>query len=331
MTSIQQTKTTSMLLVALACSLSAPAHAQCGELTWLEAINQGLEANQALVAARQTLDAQQKDLAIARSTMLPDLFFIGHGSGQQGNHVQLQWGCHSPADGHGRRRDRRDALQPEFHRFARGAETPLCKPAGDVRRYAQPDDRRGRPELRGRAPRGGADGAAVRERDPQPAIARPHRGSGAIGRSPLQQRPSHEEPALRSSAAGRRAEEQPVAEPLCIQSGSQSPRRGELRVGAAERRAKRVCLLEWRRRRSARRRHKGVALEGLSRGARPRPIAFAEEPGCGDPGAAKDDEIGPTLVDSKSRCDFLRSELSQNQRRRGRGRRGTATLSGRVR
>lgn len=79
MTSIQQTKTTSMLLVALACLLSAPAHAQCGELTWLEAINQGLEANQALVAARQTLDAQQKDLAIARSTMLPDLFFLGQG------------------------------------------------------------------------------------------------------------------------------------------------------------------------------------------------------------------------------------------------------------
>jgi len=77
MTSIQQTRTTSMLLVALACFLSAPAHAQCGELTWLEAINQGLDANQALVAARQTLDAQQKDLAIARSTMLPDLFFIG--------------------------------------------------------------------------------------------------------------------------------------------------------------------------------------------------------------------------------------------------------------
>jgi len=79
MTSIPQTKTTSMLLVALAGLLSAPAHAQCGELTWIEAINQGLEANQALVAARQSLDAQQKDLAIARSTMLPDLFFLGQG------------------------------------------------------------------------------------------------------------------------------------------------------------------------------------------------------------------------------------------------------------
>ena len=79
MTSIQQTRTMSMLLVALACLPSPPAYAQCGELTWLEAINQGLDANQALVAARQTLDAQQKDLAIARSTMLPDLFFIGTG------------------------------------------------------------------------------------------------------------------------------------------------------------------------------------------------------------------------------------------------------------
>jgi outer membrane protein len=72
---IQQTKTTSILLVALACLLSAPAHAQCSELTWLEAINQALDANQALVSARQTLDAQQKDIAIARSSMLPDLAF----------------------------------------------------------------------------------------------------------------------------------------------------------------------------------------------------------------------------------------------------------------
>jgi outer membrane protein len=79
MTSIQQTRTTNMLLVALACLPSAPVHAQCGQLTWLEAINQGLEANQALVAARQTLDAQQKDLAIARATMLPNLVFLGWG------------------------------------------------------------------------------------------------------------------------------------------------------------------------------------------------------------------------------------------------------------
>jgi outer membrane protein len=64
-----------LLLVALACLLSAPAHAQCGELSWLEAINQALDANQALVSARQTLDAQQKDIAIARSSMLPDLAF----------------------------------------------------------------------------------------------------------------------------------------------------------------------------------------------------------------------------------------------------------------
>jgi outer membrane protein len=75
MTSIQQTRTASLLLVALACLLSAPAHAQCGELSWLEAINQALDANQALVSARQTLDAQQKDIAIARSSMLPDLAF----------------------------------------------------------------------------------------------------------------------------------------------------------------------------------------------------------------------------------------------------------------
>jgi outer membrane protein TolC len=53
--------------------LPLSARAQCGELTWLEAIHQALDANQALVAARQTLDAQQKDIAIARSSMLPDL------------------------------------------------------------------------------------------------------------------------------------------------------------------------------------------------------------------------------------------------------------------
>jgi hypothetical protein len=57
----------------------------------------------------------------------------------------------------------------------------------------------------------------------------------------------------------------------------------------------------------------GIALEGLSRGARPGPIAFAEEPGCGDSGAAKDAKIGQTLVDSKPRCVLLRGDLSQNQ------------------
>ena len=43
------------------------------ELGWVEAIEQALEANQALIAARQTLEAQHKDIAIARSTMLPHI------------------------------------------------------------------------------------------------------------------------------------------------------------------------------------------------------------------------------------------------------------------
>ncbi|MGB5367993.1 MAG: TolC family protein [Polyangiales bacterium] len=77
MTRIQQAKAMGILLVAFVCLPSTPARAQCGELTWLEAINQALDANQALVSARQSLDAQQKDLAIARSTMLPDLVFAG--------------------------------------------------------------------------------------------------------------------------------------------------------------------------------------------------------------------------------------------------------------
>ncbi len=68
-----------LLLVGVVVTLSAPAHAQCGELTFVEAINQALDANQALVAARQTLDAQQKDIAIARSKMIPSLKFTGFG------------------------------------------------------------------------------------------------------------------------------------------------------------------------------------------------------------------------------------------------------------
>ena len=43
------------------------------ELGWVEAIEQALDANQALVAARQTLEAQHKDIAIARSNMLPNI------------------------------------------------------------------------------------------------------------------------------------------------------------------------------------------------------------------------------------------------------------------
>ncbi|MBT8450335.1 MAG: TolC family protein [Deltaproteobacteria bacterium] len=73
--------------VALAVALAAGAEqssalAQSGrcELTWVEAIEQALEANQALVAARQSLDAQHKDVAIARSKMLPA---IGVGSQAQ--------------------------------------------------------------------------------------------------------------------------------------------------------------------------------------------------------------------------------------------------------
>lgn len=75
MTSIQPFKAPGLLLVVFLALLPAPAGAQCGELTWLEAINQALDANQALVAARQTLEAQHKDVAKARATMLPDLVF----------------------------------------------------------------------------------------------------------------------------------------------------------------------------------------------------------------------------------------------------------------
>ncbi len=75
MRSTQQFKAMRFLLVVFVALLPAPAGAQCGELTWLEAITQALDANQALVAARQTLEAQHKDVAKARATMLPDLVF----------------------------------------------------------------------------------------------------------------------------------------------------------------------------------------------------------------------------------------------------------------
>ena len=70
-----------VLLLALV-SGAGPVSAQgprC-ELGWVEAIEQALDANQALVAARQTLEAQHKDIAIARSAMLPN---IGAGSTAQ--------------------------------------------------------------------------------------------------------------------------------------------------------------------------------------------------------------------------------------------------------
>jgi outer membrane protein len=79
MAKLLQTTLVSVLLIALAGSLTAPARAQCGELTFLEAIQEALHANQALAASRQTLDAQEKEVAIARASMLPRL--TGAGSG----------------------------------------------------------------------------------------------------------------------------------------------------------------------------------------------------------------------------------------------------------
>jgi multidrug efflux system outer membrane protein len=43
------------------------------ELGWVDAIEQALDANQALIAARRTLEAQHKDIAISRSSMLPNI------------------------------------------------------------------------------------------------------------------------------------------------------------------------------------------------------------------------------------------------------------------
>lgn len=60
-----------LLVVAATSACGTLARAQCGELTLADAVQQALDANQALVAARETLEARHKDIAIARSTMLP--------------------------------------------------------------------------------------------------------------------------------------------------------------------------------------------------------------------------------------------------------------------
>lgn len=63
-----------MLVMALSSGpSSAAAQSSRCELRWVDAIQQALDANQALVAARKTLEAQHKDIAIARSSMLPDI------------------------------------------------------------------------------------------------------------------------------------------------------------------------------------------------------------------------------------------------------------------
>jgi len=72
-----QTILAGILFAGIVSLVPVSARAQCGELTWIEAINQALDANQALVAARQTLDAQQKDIAISRGAMLPNVGFAG--------------------------------------------------------------------------------------------------------------------------------------------------------------------------------------------------------------------------------------------------------------
>jgi outer membrane protein TolC len=53
--------------------VSAAAQDTRCELSWVEAIEQALDANQALIAARRTLEAQHKQIAIARSSMLPTI------------------------------------------------------------------------------------------------------------------------------------------------------------------------------------------------------------------------------------------------------------------
>ena len=79
MAELRQITIVSVFLLGLTGSITVPARAQCGELTLVEAVRQALDANQALASSGQTLDAQHKEIAIARAKMLPRL--TGGGSG----------------------------------------------------------------------------------------------------------------------------------------------------------------------------------------------------------------------------------------------------------
>ena len=79
MAKLRQTIQLAICIAGSAGSFTHSAQAQCGELTFLEAIEQALAANHALAASRNTLDAQQKEVAIARSSMLPQLTGSGKG------------------------------------------------------------------------------------------------------------------------------------------------------------------------------------------------------------------------------------------------------------
>ena len=79
MAKLRQIILASVVLVASTGPFHASAGAQCGELTFLEAIQEALGANQALAAARQTLEAQHKQIGVARASMLPRL--TGGGTG----------------------------------------------------------------------------------------------------------------------------------------------------------------------------------------------------------------------------------------------------------
>lgn len=75
----QETFTTSLLVLVAALSNVTPATAQCGEVTLVDVVHRALDANQALAAARHTLDAQEKQVSIARAGMLPRLSGAGSG------------------------------------------------------------------------------------------------------------------------------------------------------------------------------------------------------------------------------------------------------------
>jgi outer membrane protein TolC len=78
--SIKMAKLSRITIVCIVMAgFPATGRAQCGELTFRDAIQQALAANQALAAARLALDAQHKEVAIARAPMLPRL--TGGGSG----------------------------------------------------------------------------------------------------------------------------------------------------------------------------------------------------------------------------------------------------------
>ena len=318
MTSIQQTRTMSMLIMALACWLFPLLRTHSAKsCAWIEAINQGLEANQALVAARQSLDAQQKDLAIARSTMLPDLFFLGQGQASKETTFSSSGGVipEQTVLAGGQISETLynqsfiDSLGGQKHLYASQQET-----FEDTRNQTIAEVGQSYVGVLLAAALMGLQYENVTLSQQSLDLAEAQEQSGEVPYGDIalrtksqlygtmQQVVAQKSSLLQSRFAfnqvrNRPAEENCELEPLNVERNGFVFSSGVVAEALADD-TKASLLRDY------------LVELGLDR-SRSLKSLDAEILG-----AAKDDEIGPTLVDSKSRCDFLRSDLSQNQPRR---------------